>query len=220
MEKHFEHELDELRDKVLEMAAHAETSLDKSLRALLEKDTDLAQEVIDRDFEINRLECEIDDQSLKLLALAQPVARDLRFTVGAMRIIVNLERIGDESVNIAERALLLAHRPSLPFTHILEDLGSTVQEMIKTAILSFKNDDPELGRRVCDMDSRANELDLTIIKKHIDYMLKESPAIERSVHNILTSRSLERIGDLATNIAEAVIFIVRGVDIKHHCNRI
>lgn len=217
---HLDQELVSLRMQVLEMAAYAEKSLEKALEALLERNTDLAQEVIDMDKNINQLECDIDEDSLKLLALTQPVAKDLRFVVGIMRIIVNLERVGDEAVNIAERALLLSLRPPLPFNHVLEDLASLSLEMLRSAIKALKDDDADLAQRVCDMDYRANELDLSILKKLIDYMLQEAPAIERSVHTILSSRSMERVGDLSTNIAESVIFIIRGVNIKHRCGRI
>lgn len=219
MERRLQLELDELRIKVLEMAGHAEKALDKALNSLIERNTDLAQEVIDHDHEINALECTIDDHSLKMLALEQPVAVDLRVIVGSMRMIVNLERIGDEAVNIAERTLLLAHRPPLPFNHLLEEMANVCREMYKSAIKSYRDDDAEMAQRVCDMDVRANELDLSTIKKLIDYMLKESPAIERSVHTILASRSMERVADLSTNVAECVIFMVKGVDVKHHCNR-
>ncbi len=217
---HLDQELVSLRMQVLEMAAYAEKSLEKALESLFERNTDLAQEVIDMDKNINKLECDIDEDSLRLLALAQPVARDLRFIVGAMRMIVNIERVGDEAVNIAERSLLLSLRPPLPFNHMLEDLAALCLEMFRTAIRAFKDDDPDLAQRVCDMDYRANELDLSVLKRLMDYMLKETPAIERSVHTILSSRSMERIGDLATNVAECVIFIKKGVNIKHRCGRI
>jgi len=217
---HLEQQLDQLRMKVLEMSAYAEKALEHAQLALLERDTDLAQQVIDKDQQINELECEIDSLCLRMLALDQPVARDLRFIVGCMRITVNLERIGDEAVNIAERALLLSHRPALPFGSILEELAGVSLEMLRLSTKSFKDDDPELAQVVCDRDNRVNELDLTILKRLIDYMLGESPAIERSVHTILASRSLERVGDLATNVAEGVIFIVKGVNIKHHCGRV
>ena len=219
MERRLQFELDELRIKVLEMASYAEQAMDKALRSLLERDTTLAQEVIDHDNEINQLECAIDNSSLKILALEQPVAVDLRAIVGSMRMIVNLERIGDEAVNVAERTMLLAHRPPLPFNHLLEQIAGLCREMFKSAVKAYKDEDAELAQRVCDMDVRVNELDLSIIKKLIDYMLTESPAIERSVHNILASRSMERIADLSTNVAECVIFMVKGVDVKHHCNR-
>ncbi len=222
MEKstHLEQELVSLRLQVLEMAAYAEKALEKALQSLLERNTDLAQEVIDMDRNINKLECDIDEGSLRLLALEQPVAKDLRFVVGIMRIIVNLERVGDEAVNIAERALLLSLRPPLPFSHVLEDLANVSLEMLRSAIKALKDEDPDIAQRVCDMDYRANELDLSVLKKLIDYMLQETPAIERSVHTILASRSMERVGDLSTNVAESVIFIVKGVNIKHRCGRI
>ena len=218
--RHLDTDLTHLRLKVLEMAAYTEKALDCSLRALLERDSSLAQQVIDRDAQINQLECDIDEESLRMLALSQPVAGDLRFIVGCMRIIVNLERIGDESVNIAERALILAHRPPLPFNHMLEELAGISLEMLRSCIKAFKDDDAEMADAVCDQDSRANELDLSILKRLIDFMLKETAGIERSVHTVLASRSLERCADLSTNIAESVIFIVKGVDVKHRCNRI
>ncbi len=219
METHLEQELANLKVRVLEMAAYAEKALDKSLRALTERDTQTAQQVIDKDIEINKLECDIDEMALKLLALSQPVAKDLRYIVGSMRIIVNLERIGDEAVNIAERSLLLSHRPPLPYSKQLDELSQIVLEMLKSAIKSFKDQDPELADQVCNTDERANELDLTVLRSLIDYMIKESPAVERCVHTVLVSRSLERVGDLSTNIAECVIFIEQGVDVKHRCHR-
>lgn len=220
MDRKFENELDNLRMKVLEMAAYAEKAMENGVHSLLERDTDLAQEVIDQDDTINLLECDVDETALKLLALDQPVAKDLRHIVGAMRIIVNLERVGDQAVNICERALLLSHRPALPFNHRLEELTTLTLDMLKTAVKAYRDQDAELAQMVCDMDTRANELDVSIIKQLIDFMLKESPAIERSVHTILAARALERCGDLATNIAECVIFIVKGVDVKHKCSRI
>lgn len=219
MDSRFQQELDQLRNKVLEMAAYTEQALSKCIRALGERNAELAQEVIDKDVEINALECEIDELALRLLALEQPVARDLRTIVGVTRMIINLERVGDEAVNVAERAMILSLRPALPVNHMLEELARLAQEMLRTAIKAFKDDDAELAQVVCDMDSRADELDILNLKKLIDSMLQESPAIERSVHTILASRSLERIGDLSTNIAESVIFIAKGVNIKHHCDR-
>jgi len=206
--------------EVLEMAAYAEESLKASVKALLERNADLAQDVVDKDNVINRLECEIDDHSLKLLALAQPVAKDLRFIVGAMRMIVNLERIGDEAVNIAERTMILSNRPPLPFNHLLEELSSVCLEMYRTSIKAFRDGDAILAQKVCRMDTRADDLDVSVIKQLIGYMLSETPAIERSVHTILISRSMERICDLCTNLAECVIFNVEGVNVKHHCGRI
>ena len=220
MESHFHEKLDELRIKVLEMAAYAEKALDKAIKAMIERDSSLAQEVIDEDETINKLECAIDDDSLNILALHQPVARDIRTVVGCMRMIVNLERIGDEAVNIAERALMLNNRPPLPFKPQLEDMAEVTMEMVRSAIKAFKDDDAEMAQMVCDMDVKVNELDLGMIKRLIDFMLKESPAIERSVHTILASRSLERVADLSTNVGESVIFIIKGVDIKHRCGRI
>ena len=146
---HFHQELANLRINVLEMAAHAEKALEKATTALLTRDAELAQDVINHDELINELECVIDEKSLRMLALEQPVAKDLRFIVGCMRTIVNLERIGDEAVNIAERALILSHRPALPFNHILEELSNLCLEMLRSSINAFKEEDPEMAQKVC-----------------------------------------------------------------------
>ncbi len=220
MEPHLQHEIDKLHLTLLEMAAHVDKAVENAQRSLLERDADLAQQVIDEDKVINGLECQIDADSLRLLALTQPMARDLRLIVGIMRITGNLERLGDEAVNISERSMLLALRPPLPFHAILQRMCAHSMEMLRSAIKALKDEDVELAEHVCAMDTSLNEQDILLLRKLIDYMLKDTPAIERSVHTILVSRSLERIGDLSQNIAEIVIFITRGVDIKHHCGRI
>lgn len=219
MEALFEKEFAALRVKVLEMAAYTDRAVERALQALLNRDPELAQQVIDNDHEINRLECELDEASIKLLALAQPMARDLRGVVGSMRLVMNLERIGDEAANIAERVLILSNRPPLPFNDSLKQLGDQTLSMFRTAVTAFKNDDPDMGRMVCQMDYEADELDMTIVKNLMDYMQNDTPAMTRAVHTIFVSRSLERIADLSTNLGEAVIFITEGIDIKHYCDR-
>lgn len=218
MPTHFHQELEQLKLKVLEMAAYAERSAEKATRAFFERDAELAAEVIESDSRINLMDHEIDEFCLKLLALEQPMAVDLRFIVGSMRTTVHLERVGDQAVNIAERAILLSQRPPLPLNRHLEELSSLAREMLKASIVSYNNGDPELAQRVCNMDARTDELSVKVLKDLVDYMLRESPAIERSVHTILLARSLERIGDLATNVAENAIFITRGVNFKHNCH--
>lgn len=219
VETHLQQELDSLRLKMLEMLAYADKALDRATTSLFERNVDLAQQVVDSDYSINQLECDIDSESLRILALTQPVARDLRTIVGYMRMVVNIERVGDEAVNIAEHGLLLSLRPPLPFNRLLEELAAHCHEMYKTAIQAFKDADPELAQRVCDMDPKADNLDMHTVKKLVEQMSQEPETVERSVHTLLVTRSFERIGDLATNIAETVIFIVKGVDIKHHCGR-
>lgn len=219
METHFHQELNRLRIIMLRMAGLAERALKKSVQALSERDIDLANEVIESDQEVDELELEVDKLGLRLLALDQPMARDLRFVVGCMRISVDMERIADEAVNIAERAILLSNRPPLPPSSAMEQLADTAIDMFKRVIDAFIGQNEALALKVCRMDDTADELNLSILKSLLDYMVHEVPAVERSVHTIIAARCLERAADQATNIAESVIFIVRGANIKHHCER-
>jgi len=217
---HFHNQLDALAVKVLRMALHAEAAIKSSFKALTENNADLARQVIDKDREINLLECQIDDDSLKLLALEQPVALDLRKVVGAMRIIVDIERIGDEAVNIAERALLLSRLAPVPPRSNMADLANQIFLMFGKAVAAFKESNSAMAREVCAMDETANEMHVGIIKESMRSLQNCETGggfAERAAHDILVARSLERIGDQTTNIAEAVIFIADGVSIKHHC---
>jgi phosphate transport system protein len=182
---------------------------------LLQRNDVLAQEVIGEDKEINRLEVEIEEQILNILALWQPVARDLRFVSGCSRVASDLERIGDQSTNIAERAILLNQKPRLSFMNAVNSLAEVVTDMFRKVITAFSTMDTDLAIQVCHMDSKADELNIKIIRQLIDYMAHESVVVERSVHTILTANALERIGDLSTNIGEEVVFIARGINVKH-----
>lgn len=217
MESHFHQELGQLKMTILQMASLAERSVSKALTAFFRRDADLAQEVIEGDRAINLLEVDVDRISLRLLALDQPMAGDLRFIIGCMRIAVSLERIGDQAVNVAERALFLSTRPPLPPNPAMEQLGETALDMFQTVIRAFIDENTEEAREVCRMDDKADELNVTVLKTLLDYMVKEVPAVERSVQTIIAARCLERVADEATNIAESVIFITLGVNIKHHC---
>jgi phosphate transport system protein len=215
MESRFREELEQLKMMILQMAALADSALEKAMRALFERDAELANEVIEGDQQINLLEVDIDRYSLRLLALGQPLARDLRFIVGCMRISVDLERVADQAVNVAESALFLSSRPPLPHNADLEQLAETATDMLRTAIAAFVLGNADEARDVCQMDDTADELNVTILRGLLDYMVGEVPAVERSVQTIIAARSLERVADQATNIAESVIFIVQGVNIKH-----
>lgn len=215
METHFHQELRKLRLKVLEMGAHAQQAVETAVRALHRRDAEAARAVIAGDKVINALECEIDDLSFRLLALEQPVALDLRVIVAIMRTSAQLERVGDEAVNIAEAALFLASRPPLPTLPSLEELGHHALGMFRKAVISLREGDADLARQLRALDRRCNQLDMQVLRELMDYMSRESPAVERSVHTILASRSLERVGDLSTNVGEAVLFIVEGLNIKH-----
>ncbi len=217
---HFHAELELFSDKLLHMAGLAREALADALRALNNRDTALARAVIDRDAAINQMECDLDDFCLRLLALEQPVALDLRRVVGGMRMIVDLERVGDEALHVAERAIFLAHLPPAPVPGHLEELAFRVTEMLDKALAAFKAGDADLAREVCRMDGGIGDLNVLVIKDALGQVEKEacsSQGLERTIHEVIAARSLERIGDKAANIAEATIFIVHGVSIKHHC---
>lgn len=219
MESRFHQELEQLRLLILQMAALTERALEKAVKAFLERDTALADEVVNGDQEINLLEVSVDRQSLRLLALDQPMARDLRFIVGCMRIAVDLERVADQAVNIAERAQFLSTRPPLPPNPAMEQLADTALDMLRMVIHSFITENPDIAVEVCQMDDTADELNVQILKNLLEYMVNEVPAVERSVQSIIAARCLERAADQCTNIAESIIFIIKGVNIKHHCQQ-
>lgn len=217
MESRFHQELEKLKMTVLRMAALTEMALEKALESYFARDIELAKQVIEQDQTINLLEIEIDKDCLRLLALDQPLAGDLRFIVGCLRIAVDLERIADQAVNIAERTVFLSGRPPLPPNPNMEQLAETAMDMLKTVISAFVNGNTDQAYDVCQMDDTADELNAAILKNQINYILNEVPAVERSVQTIIAARCIERAADQATNIAESVIFIVKGVNIKHHC---
>lgn len=220
MESRFIKELEELKMIILEMYALTEKAMTKSIRAFHGRDVTLANEVIQGDREINLMELQVDRFSLRLLALDQPLARDLRFIVGCMRIAVDLERIADQAVNVAERTVLLCTRPPLPHNPAMERLAETAMDMLHKVIESFIEQNADKAREVCRMDDIADELNLAVLTSLLDYMVKKVPAVERSVHTIIAARCLERVADQATNIAENVIFMAKGVNIKHHSEQV
>jgi phosphate transport system protein len=217
MESRFHQEQGELRLTVLKMAALTERIMEKALRALFERDLQFSAEVIQEDQEINHLEMLIDRFVLKLLALGQPMARDLRFIVGCMRIGVDLERIGDQAVSIAHRARYLTNRLPLPPSPAMQQLAETATEMLRMASDAFVNQNVEKAMDVCHMDDKADRLNIQALEDLMDFMVHDTPAIQRAMQTIITARCLERVADHATNIAESVCFIVQGVNIKHQC---
>jgi phosphate transport system protein len=217
LSRHFDRELENLKQDLLRMAALAETAVGKSLVSVTNRDSDLAREVIIDDITLNRMELAIEEQAFKLLALRQPVATDLRLTVAAMRIATELERIGDQAVNIAERALELNSRPPLELPIDIKVMADIALGMVRTSIEAFVNQDPKLALQVCQRDVEVDILDDEYIQKLLDSMIKESRWVTRLHHFIIIVRNLERIADLATNIAEDIVFIVEGRVIKHRC---
>jgi len=217
MARQFDQELDELRQNLLRMATMAETAVGKSILSVTNRNSDLAREVITDDITLNRMELAIEEQAFKLLALRQPLATDLRLTVAAMRIATELERIGDQAVNIAERALELNSRPPLQLPIDLKIMADMALSMVRTSIDAFVQQDPKLAIKVCQRDVEVDLLDDEYIQRILDCMIKESRWVVRLHHFIIVTRNLERIADLATNIAENIVFIVEGRVIKHQC---
>lgn len=216
MTKRFKEELVELKKCVLKMGNLVETAISNSIKALLERDEKLAEEVINADDDINRAEIVIDEKCLDLLALHQPVAVDLRFIAAVMKINGELERMGDLAVNVAERAKYLATQPelkvSLDFTKMME----FTQKMVRESLDALINKDPKLARRICMEDDIVDDLNRQMFIELIKCMKENPETIERSTHLMLVSRHLERIADQATNIAEDVVYMVEGKIIKHH----
>jgi phosphate transport system protein len=142
---------------------------------------------------------------------------DLRTIVGAQRITVNLERLGDEAVNLAHRAIFLSTRPPMPHNPKMEDLANTVKKMLSEALKAYVDDDVSLAGQICRMDDKADDLTIAILRQMVADMVAESRIVERGVHAIIGARHLERVGDLSTNVAETVVFIVEGTSMKHNC---
>jgi len=215
MERQFDQELNILKEDLLKMASLAEEAIAKSIKALVERDSTLAQEIIDRDSKINLLEIEINNQCLKLLALKQPMAVDLRFITSAMKIISHLERIADQAVNISQRTLELIKQPLLKPLIDIPRMAELAQEMVRTSIDSLVNNDSLLAKRIGERDNLVDDLNDQIFRELLTYMIEDPKTIKRAIELILVGRHLERIADLATNISEEVVFILNGKNIKH-----
>lgn len=217
MSRHFDEELKSLKEDLLRMAALAETAVGKSVLSVMTRNSDLAREVLMDDITLNRMELAIEEEAFKLLALRQPLATDLRLTTATMRIATELERIGDQAVNIAERALELNSQPPLELPIDLKVMADMTLGMVRTSIDAFVHQDPKLAIKVCQRDVEVDLLDDEYIQKILDCMIHESRWVTRLHHFIIIVRNLERIADLATNIAEDIVFIVEGRVIKHQC---
>jgi len=217
MERQFDDELKTLKEKLLQMASLAEESISLAVASLKERKEELAQRVFEGEQKINILDIEIDELALKLLALRQPMAVDLRFITSAMRISVELERIGDLSVNIAERTLELLKQPPLKPLIDIPRMAEIAEKMVKDSIDAFINKDDKLAKNICKRDDTVDDLNDQIFRELLTYMMQDPKTIMRAVDLILVGRHLERIADHSTNISEDVIYLVRGKTIKHHC---
>lgn len=221
MERHFDQELKELKEDILKMGALAEEAIYNSVEALKSRSKELAQYVINNDVNIDELELVIDEKCVDLLALYQPMAKDLRFITTGMQINAELERIADIAVDIAERTLEIVDMPLLKPLIDIPKLTTIAQNMTKMAIDAFVKGDIGLAKKVLLSDPEANRLRDLIQKELIeDYMVKDGSTAPRAVQLLLIARFLERICDHTTNIAEDVIYMVEAKVVKHHPEKI
>lgn len=216
MERHFDEELNKLNSELLKLASLVEEAIRKSIKSLVDRDSDLAQKVIGSDDEINMLEIDIDELCLRLLALYQPAAVDLRFITSAMKINNDLERMGDLAVNIAERTLDLLKQPLLKPLIDIPRMAELAQKMVRDVLSAFVTKDAELAQEVCRRDDEVDNLNDQVFRELLTYMMQDSKNITRAVDLMLIGRHLERIADHATNIGEDVVYFVKGKTIKHH----
>ncbi len=218
-DKAFEQDLRNLREKLLAIGAKVEANIADSVRALTERDSALAQRVIESDAEVNRLEVDIDEMCRRILALRQPAASDLRLITTALKIVTDLERIGDLAVNIAERAIDLNQvTPLAPYVDTPK-LAQLAQEQVKKSLDAFVSADVAKAEEVLRGDDLVDALFLKIFNELLAFMMEDSRNIRRATNLMFIAKHLERVGDHATNVAEMVVYMVRGTDIRHPQSR-
>ena len=216
MQRHFDEELGQLKDKLFKMGLLVEETIRKAVRSLIERDSKMAEDVIDGDQRINILEIEIDEFGHELIALRQPTAVDLRFITMVLKINSDLERAADQAVNIAEKAIVL-NREAPPKNYLnIPKMAELAIDMMKESLDAFVERDAAKAKRLCERDDEIDELNDQIYCELQETMKKQAIPVEQAVSLIMVAHNLERIGDLATNVAEDVIYVVKGIDIRHH----
>jgi phosphate transport system protein len=211
-----EEEINKLKKMLFEMATSVEEMIAKSVKALEENNMILAEEVIKSDQSVNEMEVDIDNQCIRILALYHPEAEDLRTVTMIMKINNDLERIGDHAVNIAEMTQYLADKPPVKPLIDIPKMAEKAIEMLQESLDSFVNKDAELAIEVCKKDDEVDALEPQIVRELITYMISDPETIDRALTLILIARGLERVADLATNIAEDTYYISSGKILKHH----
>jgi phosphate transport system protein len=214
--RHFQQELELLKGKLLEMSALVESAVYRSVQGVVEKNEELAQQVLKNEARINQLEIEIDDMAISLLVLQQPVAADLRLITAAIKINTDLERMGDLAVNIAESALSLMKDPVIRPLIDIPHIAGLAQSMVRKALDAFVNRDTELARSVLASDDAVDNMRTANYHELISFMENNPQQISQALYLLSVVRNLERIADHATNIAEDVLFLVKGIDVRHH----
>ena len=215
MERHLEVELRDLREKLLLMGGLVEFQLRDVLKALTERNSDLALQIVENDLSVDRLDVEIDETCLSLLALYQPRARDLRFITTAMKISAELERISDLAENIAERAIELNREPQLKAYIDIPRMADWTTRMVKESLDAFTNRDAGLARKVCRDDDYVDDLTEQLFRELVSFMLEDPGTVGRAIRLTFIGKYYERIADHATNVGELVVYMVEGKIIKH-----
>ncbi len=217
--KALEGDLREVREALLIMGGRVANQIAKSMRALTERNSQLAQQVQEGDSEVDRLEVDIDNLCSRTLALRQPAASDLRLITTAMKLVTDLERIGDEAVNIAERAIELNEAPPLAPYVALRRMSELAQQQVKKALDSFVRADVRAAEEVLQNDAKLDDLFVKIFDPLLGFMMEDSRAIRRATALVSVCKHLERVGDHAMNVAEMVIYMARGTDVRHPKSR-
>lgn len=219
--RHFHDQLSHLKQRLLDMSDLATSLLDLSVDALLSRDASTAEAVITGDRELDALELEVEDQAIALLALQQPMARDLRFIIASIKVSNDLERVGDHAVNIAQSAIRLVSTSTVitPDPEIGE-MARRARQMLRDSLTAFVRADGALARQVCRADDEVDALHNSVFRILVTHMMEDARTITPSLELFLVSRNLERVGDLATNIAEDAVFLAEGKQIKHHAEEV
>ncbi|HEV8146971.1 MAG TPA: phosphate signaling complex protein PhoU [Bryobacteraceae bacterium] len=214
--RHFVEELEQLKTKLLEMSSLVEAAIQRSITAVTQKDRAAAEEVFRNEERINQIEIDIDEFAVNLLALHQPMAADLRLIIAALKINTDLERMGDLSVNIAQRAMSLMEEPVISPMIDIPHIAGLVQSMVRKALDAFVMRDADLARSVLASDDAVDSLRTACYHELVSYMEKDPQHIRQALDLLAVTRNLERIADHSTNVAEDVLFLVKGVDVRHH----
>ncbi len=212
--RHFTIEMEELNELLLRMGALVESSIRRSVQSLVDRDKELAKAVLRDEPTINQMQVEVDARATRVLALNQPVARDLRFLTATLKINTDLERMGDLAVNIAERTIALLNRPPVKPLEDIPKMASLVQDMLLKSLDAFVKVDAELAQTICPADNEVDALRDKVYTELVEFMQRDPATVPAAVDLIFVARNLERIADHATNIAEDVIFLAKGVDFR------
>jgi phosphate transport system protein len=215
IDRHYDEELQELRHLLLEMGGFVEKQIADAMRALVDRDDEFARLIIERDKTVNRMDVQIDDVCLRLLALHQPAARDLRLITTALKITTDLERAGDMAENICERTIELCREPQLKPLIDLPRMAAIAQGMLRQSLDAFVREDADLALQVCHQDDAVDQLTDQLLRELLTFMMEDPHTISRALRLIFISKYLERLADHATNIAEMVVFMVKGKSIRH-----